>query len=416
MSNSSKPVRKKQTLEGIPETKEPLSGKVQGRKVTDLTDIPQKLNVSIPQEQEPESTRVKKKISVSKDLNRNVEEEQKVMEVFCSTTKKKQKGEITNTNLVQCFRKKEEDVDELIKQKGKFNGLSLLASERLQNPEPLSQKEIVDIYDLFFSMDVEESSNTQLKGKQDLVNPHSAYVFYHLFSGIKKITESGGFEKAKGASQKYCLQKPKPKDFSEGVEILCNVGPQQRASILENIKKQAKENDPGASAFLEAHDKYYQAVDKFEKGLLELPVIETRDLFKNRENINETYVLRGKTGNNQWICKPVGGKHDHSQVPQAECAASTVNFHHHFPIPMTVMVEVDKGLFASMQLFVSETKTIEEVQNSNLPLNQKDLQKLIIFDIIFANEDRHLGNILSKGLDATYGIDHDRCMMMGKIE
>lgn len=152
------------------------------------------------------------------------------------------------------------------------------------------------------------------------------------------------------------------------------------------------------------------------------------------------YFLKGQELqgpiNNIWVFKPdvKTGEDDR------EVLASALNIHMKFPVPTTVKVEIN-GTVGSAQFYIPDSKTYldhERILEENdgdegeddddegsvgvaarmvNPLN-KDLYKtegfqaLFIFDILFANTDRHGANFLfDKFPNMIYGIDQDRCFL-----
>ena len=85
-----------------------------------------------------------------------------------------------------------------------------------------------------------------------------------------------------------------------------------------------------------------------------------------------------------------------------------------FPIPKTVFVEIT-GWKGSTQIYLSNTKSLEDIQLKQLPCSKILLQKLVIYDLLFSNCNRHEDNLLFKEVIQpaeyqAYGIDHDKCM------
>ena len=100
---------------------------------------------------------------------------------------------------------------------------------------------------------------------------------------------------------------------------------------------------------------------------------------------------------------------------RVEHAAYCLNFSKQFPIPLTFMVEIN-GDVGSIQLFIGG----QEVKVDGSILQEEtfstNLQAMLIFDLLFANCDRHLDNFLVKrlegGVHRLYAIDHDACFQV----
>ena len=156
--------------------------------------------------------------------------------------------------------------------------------------------------------------------------------------------------------------------------------------------------------------------------------------------------LRGTDGKRKWVFKSEAGegppKHMVSQGGRAvrEHLASLFNSHQLFPIPPTFYVEY-KGEIGSIQQFI-EGQRIADVEESvelsegsqeevpenveggqssgtvaapSLKVDQSDLQRIVVFDILFHNTDRNADNFIavfddSRSLYNLKGIDHGECL------
>ncbi len=147
--------------------------------------------------------------------------------------------------------------------------------------------------------------------------------------------------------------------------------------------------------------------------------------------INASYFLLGLTGQKLWVYKPAKGESGYEGKGTVlmegikpgegiirEKLASLLNYHKKFPIPYTTCINLN-GEMGSAQAFQSNcltfTELLSEIQHQDkiakIPLIQ--LQAISVFDLIFYNGDRHLGNILfRKDTDELVAIDHGACMTM----
>ena len=286
------------------------------------------------------------------------------------------------------------------------------ANERLLSFKCVAKDEIINIHKLFFETDLQKKSGKIMQQAVNLIDPHPTYVFNSLFNCISALVPHGDTcTKAHEAITTYLKTKPKP---GESLEAILALEEEQRNRILLLL-----EQDQANKPFLSEYKKYLSDTEKFENNMKKFPIISTHDLFPNRivKNKNETYLFRNKDGLGQWIFKPImkdGWGANFPLLASREHTASCVNFHHQFPIPKTIFVEIN-GWQGSAQIYLSDTKNLDEIKNDQLPLKKIFLQKLVIYDLLFSNGDRHEDNLLFKKIMEqleyqAYGIDHDRCM------
>jgi hypothetical protein len=190
----------------------------------------------------------------------------------------------------------------------------------------------------------------------------------------------------------------------------------QWEGALRGIKSKAEKDDLQAISFLEKLETYDNALLKFKEGLQKFPVVNVKDALPNTKNVNQTFFLCCE-GNKKWVFKPIEENNEGQQIAQAEFVASQLGSCMGFPIPCTVLLDV-KGWTGSAQMYVKEGKNEAEVHGFRH--SKQDLQKLVIFDLLFANSDRHIGNLLFRTIEPqlceVIGIDHDQCLGIRKIQ
>ena len=261
--------------------------------------------------------------------------------------------------------------------------------DRVSNPEYIKSEEISKIYELLFETELKSICQSKLSEPLNPINPHPAYVFYSLNECLLALSEHSSFDAAIAAGEQYIESNRLGAYFEQDLET--------RKRILPMILQQAPN--------------YQELIDN-------CPLYTTTTLL-NSKNIHPAFVLRNRNKENQWIFKPTAsvtpeGLHspqaDYSLAnSEREQLVTLLNLHNRFPIPATYLIEV-KGSVGSAQIFLNGPK--EEIQESNIDdLSVAELQSLLIFDIIFANCDRHMDNIISirAGDLRVNGIDHDAC-------
>lgn len=158
---------------------------------------------------------------------------------------------------------------------------------------------------------------------------------------------------------------------------------------------------------------YQIKLKEFEEGIKDFPIVNTRVALEKSININETFFLN-VNGKACWVFKPISENGDKSpKIFQAECTASRLNYHHQFPVPLTIPLLI-KNWESSAQMYVENGLTVDQIQEKRMPIDRDPLQKLAIFDLLFANSDRNDANFLFLNLEGSakiLGIDHDSCLM-----
>jgi hypothetical protein len=157
------------------------------------------------------------------------------------------------------------------------------------------------------------------------------------------------------------------------------------------------------------------------------PVVTPLDIDPFSHNIHQVFFLRDQNQQIGWVFKPDTQLQDDGEGHKIrmqfgepdrasrEHTASLVNFHHLFPIPITVRMDV-LGYEGSAQLFVDGAIEVDDIP-VNSRLNAKAMHSLLIFDLLFSNQDRNLDNIIFRKNEEEFfpfGIDHDVCMCYGE--
>ena len=280
-----------------------------------------------------------------------------------------------------------------------------LTTQRLYQQKALTFKEIKDIYELLFDSKIKNFSQKRIQ-ENDPINPHPVYVFTSLQQCSQSFERFKNCKECLEQVEIYLQNKPNNNKFEKLFKLTLN----QQKSALEGLKVKAEEGNIEAETFIKELNIYKQELKNFQEGLKKFPIINIKTLFKESININQTFFLNGNE-KIQWVFKPI--KENNEEIVQAECISSQLNFHHQFPIPLTLKIEV-KEWVGSCQMYVEGAKILKEVQLENLPISKIELQKLVVFDLLFANSDRNQANFLFKKSEENYkiiGIDHDSCLM-----
>ena len=280
--------------------------------------------------------------------------------------------------------------------------------ERIRRPDHLGTEEILKIHELLFETDLQSTCEPILSKPLNPVNPHPAYVFKSLYNCLVRLNGT-----CKQTREHYFSQHPVLNNYFE----ITSFGDRTPALLdaLEGIQK------------------------GFIHALNGAPVYTTRELLGS-DNVNPAYILHDDQQRPAWVFKPVIRKlsveeKQMYQVPdggsvykkyssgdpeelssQVEHAAYCLNFEKQFPIPFTLRVEIN-GDIGSIQLFIrgQEVKIDKSVLREDI--FSENLQAMLIFDLLFANCDRHLDNFLVKrlgqGEHRLYAIDHDACLQIG---
>lgn len=274
---------------------------------------------------------------------------------------------------------------------------------RLNQPRHFTIEEIGVLHALLFSAPLEMICRPNIQ-VIDPVNPHPAYVIDLLHQSVSRLP-------------KTCRETRK--------EYLA-----QYAAVKSMLTQVSFALRPGVFAQL---DKSQPRISQLFKGM---PVFTTRELFDSG-NKNPAYVLRDSSHESSWIFKPVsrtlrpeeqaayekagapGGKQKtyssgevHSQNELIEQMASRVSRGTPIPVPFTVLVDIhgDQG---SAQLFVKGDDIAVTPAILDNPNFARQVQAMLVFDLLFANCDRHKGNLLVKevgGQPTLFAIDHDACV------
>ncbi len=146
--------------------------------------------------------------------------------------------------------------------------------------------------------------------------------------------------------------------------------------------------------------------------------------------VNGSYFITGVTTEKLWIFKPGDEEKEEAAegIPVGESAkrehiACLLNHQRAYPIPYTAYIML-RGQAGSAQLFEKNCKglSVLNLDQNAVPyiakLPKGPIQASLAFDIRFGNSDRHLGNLLCKGVmegglfvpTDSLLIDHGLCM------
>lgn len=264
--------------------------------------------------------------------------------------------------------------------------------DRVRQPEHLRTEEISKIYELLFDTELRSICESILSEPFDPTNPHPAQIFKALYDCVKALEAYPSFKEASDAREKYF-------DSNQMLGRYLGFDSATRERILPLILDQ---------------------VPNFEDTINKCPVYTARDLFGGH-NIHTVYVLRGTDYEQKFIFKPTLeliqegtlfplNSNDPYELNIKEHVAHILNFHSQFPIPAVFLVEI-KGYVGSVQPFIGKPLKIDGSNSFQMPV--RDLQAILVYDLLFSNCDRHIDNLLAKKEQDgfhVYGIDHDSCM------
>lgn len=288
-----------------------------------------------------------------------------------------------------------------------------LANKRLSKPKPLDFEEVKAIHDALFDPTIQQFTNEVIHSR-DFINPHPAYVFASLYKFLASVDEFDSCETIETHVEEYLAKKPIPND---GIAILLSENTAQQKRSLEQIQEMARNGEEGAIDFINSLERYQNRLSTFQEGLKDLPIVDVRVILENPNNINQTYFL-SVDGEINWVFKPASMNEKGGEIVQAECTASQLNYHHQFPIPLTIPIMI-KDWVGSAQVYVENAKKLAEIETEGTPIDGDQWQRLAIFDLLFANSDRNSENFLfknSEDLAKIVGIDHDGCLMFKQIK
>ncbi|CAM0117291.1 hypothetical protein [Rhabdochlamydiaceae symbiont of Dictyostelium giganteum] len=161
--------------------------------------------------------------------------------------------------------------------------------------------------------------------------------------------------------------------------------------------------------------------EKIQKVIQEGPLYTAFDWFEC-SNANPTFMILGnKNVTPEWVFKPaIDNSQDASSeandLKDFEHYAFQMNYHQKFPIPAVYLIEI-RGVKGVIQPFIPGAVPLQKIEDDLYPSLTNSLQKLLVFDLLFANQDRSGSNILFLKKDdqyTAYGIDHEHCMHNSK--
>ena len=314
----------------------------------------------------------------------------------------------SSTQITQCFGSAPESMSDLgVVAQFCFDRFN----ERIVSPVPLTTEEITNLHELFFETTLEEISNEQLSAPVDPLNPHPAHVIKSLQSCISRLDGN--------------CRETRKKHMAKDVRLanIFDIPVTDRSRALSTVAK----SEDGA-----------KLVQLFQEG----PVYTTRELLGSNNN-NPAYILHDDQNNPSWVFKPVKRELSASErtmyevkgdgaaykqyssgepselSAKTEHAASCLSKERSFPVPCTLLVEIN-GDVGSIQMYV-RGQDAEEVAPASAAAAalaeeeafSKDSQSMLIFDLLFAHQDRHGDNFLVKmtaGVRRLYAIDNETCL------
>lgn len=283
-----------------------------------------------------------------------------------------------------------------------------LANIRLYQTQPLNFEEVRTIHQALF--DPSFLTFTQDKANSsDCIHPHPAYVFDNLYKFLTSVETNDSCEEIQDALREYLETQPDKGTLIAFLEL----SKIQQQTTLKIIQKDAAKGDEPSQNFLQDLNLYQIKLKEFEEGIKDFPIVNTRVALEKSININETFFLN-VNGKACWVFKPISENGDKGpKIFQAECTASRLNYHHQFPVPLTIPLLI-KNWEGSAQMYVENGLTVDQIKEKRMPIDRDPLQKLAIFDLLFANSDRNDANFLFLNLEGSakiLGIDHDSCLM-----
>lgn len=314
----------------------------------------------------------------------------------------------------RCFKSTFKGFIDHIQQQGPLNAINLLrmcnrcAKVRMRQTEPMTLEEIQEIHSIFFSPQLRTLSEQQISEPLNHLNPAPAYVFNSLNNCLSAIMRMGGCKEAIKSLETFCRTTMKPEPVGSTAFLLFEAKNQEE---IDKVITDLRTMGEGGNSAADAAEKYLAEIKQYNAKLKSFPMVDTRRIFDS-PNIHDTHALL-EDGVEKWIFKPESG--NSSQMCASEHIASQVNYHGAFKVPLTVMINIG-GVSGSAQLVVPDCITLSTLtDNKDLgKIDLLDLQKTVIFDLLFGNMDRNNGNLLFQREGQIYrifNIDHDQCFI-----
>lgn len=288
-----------------------------------------------------------------------------------------------------------------------------LASKRLTQPAPLSVVEVAAIHEALFDPTIKLFRDKELSLNR-LSNPHPVYVFASLHRFLTVVEPFGSCDEMLAEVEKYLKKKPA---ISGDIARFLKMPRVSQRQVLETMKEEADKGSLSHQAFLNNLGQYQAQLISFKDRIKEFPIVDVRSAREETRHNNQTFFLNvdGKT---HWVFKPISENEKGEEMVKAECTASRLNYHHQFPIPLTILLKI-KEWVGSAQMFVEDVYTQAQIEVKELVMEEDRLHRLAIFDLLFSNSDRNGANFLFQnlnGLASIVGIDHDSCLMFKEIK
>ncbi len=287
-----------------------------------------------------------------------------------------------------------------------------LAGNRLMQFIPLTLGEVTLIHEALFDSTIKSFSENKLSSNHWSC-PHPAYVFATLRNFLTAVEPFQSCDAMLRKLDEYMEKKP---NISSEIAKFLRMPKSYQIQLLAVMKNEAEKGSTQHQRFLDSLARYEAKLQAFRDGIKELPIVDVKIMREGSRHNNQTFFLNvgGKT---HWVFKPISENEKGEEIARAECTVSRLNYHHQFPIPLTVLLGI-KEWVGSAQLFVEHAYTQAQIEVEKLEVEEDQLHRLAIFDLLFSNSDRNGANFLFQnlsGLASIVGIDHDSCLMFKEI-
>lgn len=190
--------------------------------------------------------------------------------------------------------------------------------------------------------------------------------------------------------RKIQLLKKKPVQPPVVQTILANFNDQEGIDRMIGEFRKAGERENKLADEAEA---YFAATRQYRTQIKSFPIVDAQKIFDS-DNIHDTYALI-EDEVEKWIFKSENSHRNNTQMCTSEHMASLVNFDGALNVPLTVKIDIG-DVSGSAQLVVPnciKMATLGKNQELN-KIDLLDLQKTVVFDLLFGNMDRNDGNVI----------------------
>lgn len=293
-----------------------------------------------------------------------------------------------------------------------------LTSQRFLEDEPFTLEEVNNIHALLSHQSISVACNEAIQASS-ISQPHPVAVIRSLHQCMIALSEYASCEQA--LETVTLCQQQRPQLLPDYQRFLGDRSVEQLQPILDEIR-----NAQGSEELVLQLSEYIERLKTHEAELKRFPLAHVKVLQPGiLQGVNETYFLCADR-QIQWVFKHCATHSEYGwfvhgdrgdSIMKAECIASSLNHRHQFPIPLTIQMMI-KNWKGSAQMYVANARPcIDMRQQFITPLLSLLLQRLVIFDLLFSNADRHEGNLLFTKIldeDTVFGIDHDQCLGFGR--